>query len=87
MQVHSLKTVAPYFDEAWSGNKSFEVRVNDRGFLRWDRLELCEYDLNTQSFTGRKIECVVSYILYGGQYGITDSYCVMSLSQVTRITG
>lgn len=40
--VHKLKTVQPFFDAVWSGEKTFEVRKNDRNFNIGDRLMLIE---------------------------------------------
>ena len=36
--LHVLKTVQPYFEALWSGEKRFEVRKNDRGFEVGDSL-------------------------------------------------
>jgi len=41
--LHVLKTVQPYFEALWSGEKRFEVRKNDRGFQVGDSLCLREY--------------------------------------------
>lgn len=38
--IHTLKTRADYFDAVLRGDKTFEVRVNDRGFQKGDLLEL-----------------------------------------------
>lgn len=42
-KVHELKVAAPYFDALLSGEKTFEVRRNDRGFQKGDQLRLWEY--------------------------------------------
>jgi hypothetical protein len=34
-----------------------------------------------QQYTGERMEKVVTHILYGGEFGIPDDYCVMSLSR------
>jgi hypothetical protein len=41
-KVHTLKVAAPYFDALLSGEKTFEVRLNDRGFQKGDLLRLWE---------------------------------------------
>jgi len=79
MKTHILKTVPPYFDLVVSGLKKFEIRKNDRDFFAGDTLVLKEYDDFRKIYTGREIECVVEYILFGGQFGIKEGYCVMSI--------
>lgn len=41
--LHGLKTIQPYFDAVWSGEKNFELRLNDRDFHPGDYLHLEEY--------------------------------------------
>lgn len=40
MTTHTLKLPEPYFSAVLSGEKTFEVRRNDRGFQRGDTLVL-----------------------------------------------
>jgi hypothetical protein len=42
--VHQLKTWPSYFQPVWTGEKTFEVRFNDRGYQAGDVLDLREYD-------------------------------------------
>lgn len=44
MAEHVLKTAPPYFEAVLTGDKTFEVRRDDRGFQRGDTLRLREYD-------------------------------------------
>lgn len=76
--IHGLKTWPEYFQEVWDGNKTFEVRRNDRNFEVGDKLLLEEYDPKTDCYS-RKILVIVTYILYGGEFGIENDYCVMSI--------
>jgi ASC-1-like (ASCH) protein len=39
-QVHKLKTIGTYFDAVKRGEKTFDVRKNDRGFQTGDILGL-----------------------------------------------
>ena len=43
MMNHILKTAPEFFELAWSGQKDFEVRNNDRNFKKGDSIELLEY--------------------------------------------
>jgi hypothetical protein len=81
-KVHELKTWEEYFFFVLTGNKSFEVRKNDRDFKVGDVLHLCEYDSDNHRYTGKTIFKKVDYILYGPAFGIEDGYCVMSIKDL-----
>lgn len=46
MTTHDLKCWPEFFDAIARGEKTFEVRKNDRGFQKGDRLRLLKYDPN-----------------------------------------
>lgn len=94
MAVHNLKVIPPYFDPLESGDKTFEYRLNDRGFQRGDRLLLWEYvpdrcklhsascsAVGCPAYTGRNVERVVSFVYTGDPRfgGIEHGYCVLAL--------
>jgi hypothetical protein len=64
-RTHRLKTVQPHFDAFRSGRKTVEIRLNDRDFRVGDLLELCEYDLVSDRFTGECEIRVVTYVVEG----------------------
>lgn len=80
---HDLKCWPPFFQAILDGDKTFEVRKNDRGFQRGDVLRLREYDPNAMSrvgmYTQREIMAVITYVLSGFD-GIEDGYVVMGLN-------
>lgn len=41
MTHHILKCDLPYFDAVESGDKTFEIRRNDRGYQKGDTISLC----------------------------------------------
>lgn len=60
---HTLKTWPQYFQAVERGDKTFEIRQNDRGFEVGDELELIEFDPREGAgLTGRAIDCTVTYI-------------------------
>lgn len=81
-QEHTLKVLAPYFDPLRSGEKTFEVRRDDRGFQKGDILVLQRWDQAGVRFTGMAVKKEVTYILTGGQFGIESGYVIMGLKNV-----
>lgn len=87
--IHSIKTLAQFWDAVAAGDKTFEVRLNDRAFQKGDILHLhrtdqggfyrSNYDYNNSD----TIELTISYILQGGQFGIEPAYCVIGFRKVT----
>jgi len=84
--IHELKTLPKYFAMIIAGEKSFEVRKNDRDFKIADQLLLKEYTTaphhSGDRYTGRILHRRIDYVLHGGQFGIEEGYCVMSLSSI-----
>lgn len=78
MKTHNLKTVNPYFEEVFSGRKTFEMRKNDRDFQPGDLVILMEYDAWNNSFSGRVIAFKIGYVLYAYS-GLQVDFVVFSL--------
>ncbi|GAB3753913.1 DUF3850 domain-containing protein [Spirosoma pomorum] len=77
MATHVLKTRPEYFDEVFVGNKSFELRKNDRNYQKGDILHLKEYDPETDTYSGRETKATVHYII--SQFGLDPEFCCMSI--------
>lgn len=87
MVEHKLKCWPQYFDAIERGEKPFEVRRDDRGFQKGDRLllqrtregsnHLVDYDLDGN--VRRELRRRITYILTGGQFGIEPGYVVLGL--------
>ena len=82
--IHSLKILPKYFDAVVSGNKTFEIRENDREFSKGDYLALNEWEQTSSvggHYTGRSCIVFVDYILYGaeGVEGLDEDYALMSI--------
>lgn len=70
MRVHDLKLWKDYFGPVASGEKTFEFRLNDRGYQKGDRLILREFDNNKRGMdchkmTGRVLSAVITYVMGG----------------------
>jgi len=62
MRTHNLKCWTEFFGAIVSGEKTFEIRNNDRFFKVGDRLILEEYDPEKKACTGRLVSRIVTYI-------------------------
>jgi len=76
---HELKCWPSPFRAMRSGRKTFEYRLNDRGFRLADTLLLKEWDPEKREYTGEEDVYVVTYILSGPKFGIPEGYSVMSV--------
>ena len=76
---HDLKLWSDFFDEVANGNKTFEVRKNNRGFKVGDTLILKEYCPTNKAYTGKELSRKVSYLLEGGDFGIEKSFVIMGI--------
>ena len=91
MRYHKLKTLAQYWERVQSGEKTFEIRKNDRDFQVGDILELEYYNPNEpiqQVYNYNPlynynppliIKVQVKYIINGGKFGLDVDYCVMAI--------
>lgn len=82
-QIHDLKTINPYFTDVWEFRKTFEVRLDDRGYKLGDILNLKEYDPETDTFSGREFQGLVEYILKDYE-ALSPGYVVMRFEYISR---
>lgn len=75
IRMHHLKTHPCYFQPAWVGVKTFEIRLNDRGFKLNDEITLEEWDPETKDYSGREI---VAHITFISAFKQKKDYCVFS---------
>lgn len=71
-----LKIQPQYFEEVRNGNKSFEIRKNDRDFKVGDTLYLQEYNPLAQEYTGEVVKREITYIT---NYAQQENYIVMAI--------
>lgn len=79
---HELKCWPDFFQAIVDGDKTFEVRRNDRGFQAGDVLRLREHDPKkvSHNYTGAETHKRVTYVLSG--WGIEPGFVVMGLASV-----
>jgi hypothetical protein len=71
-----------------SGDKTFEIRKNDRQFQRGELLELIPYDPETNLTVDLKgknrIYAEITWVLAGGQFGIELGYAALGFRELTK---
>lgn len=79
---HELKTWPRFFEELLRGNKTFELRRNDRDFQTGDDVIFKEWDEKLEDFTGRKLHRTITYVLrsedISSKWGLQLGFCIFS---------
>lgn len=81
--THELKIRVNYADAIVRGDKTFEVRLNDRGYQTGDLVKFTVIDDDGKHVDNHFLEKLtykITYILSG--FGILDNYVVFSIQQV-----
>lgn len=86
--IHVLKCWPAYFDAIRRGEKTFEVRRDDRGFQKGDTVilhrtyednqHIVEYDFKGNALY--QLKFTIGWILTGGRFGIEPGFVVFSLT-------
>lgn len=86
MRIHELKILPKYFERVIKGEKTFEIRKNDRDFQTGDVIILNEFD--GVKHTGGNVKGKITYIFNGGEYGLDIGYCIFSfkISEINLIS-
>lgn len=78
--IHELKIYPNFFKAVISGEKTFEVRKNDRQFKAGDMLALNEYDWNF--YTGNSCLVYVDFVMNNPEY-VKEGMVIMSIKPCT----
>ena len=89
--VHELKSWPEFFEPLLSGEKTAELRYNDRDYQVGDVLVLQEWEPNTLSYSGRQCRRRVSHVLCSAGHvgaimplkGLHVKYVILSLKEDT----
>ncbi len=77
---HKLKTNQEYLDAIRRGDKTFEIRRDDRGFEEGHILWLKGWNPQAETYTGDELKVDVSYILRDApQFGLAEGFCLMGI--------
>lgn len=80
--IHELKIYTEFFNDVISGEKTFEIRKNDRPFHKGDLLALNEFD--GQYYTGNSCLVYVDYIMNNPDY-VKKDMVIMAIKPCTVI--
>lgn len=88
MRTHELKTDPAVFQAVLDGLKTYELRMNDRGFATGDELRLRETRYTGAEiaagapleYTGREVTRRVTHILTGPIYGLEAGWSILSIA-------
>jgi len=86
---HELKTDPAAFQAVVDGQKTFEIRKNDRGFALGDELllrETCYTGAEIAAgapleYSGRELIVVISYLITGPIYGLSAGWSILSIQR------
>ena len=84
MKNHQIKTHSEYFQQVWDRKKLFEIRKDDRNYEVGDTLTLLDYNPETNTYNRRTISAEISYKLNGGNFGIENGFCALSMSKLAN---
>jgi hypothetical protein len=85
MKVHAVKSWPQFFRTISSGERTHELRKNDRNYKIGDYLDLQEYDPEKQLYTGRTLKVFVTSITSLEEpcavsgAGLHPEYCILSI--------
>ena len=90
--THELKSWPQFFEFMEAGDKTFEVRRNDRQFSRGDVLHLREWvpadgaHSAVGEYTGREMRFKVTYLMRGHEenriFGLEAGYVIMGVKRL-----
>lgn len=83
--THVLKSVPHAYSAVEAGEKTFEIRHNDRGFKKGDNVELLEYYPDKERYTGNGILVEITHLSTFEQKGnmIVFSFRIIEEFEIT----
>lgn len=82
MKTHKIKLLLNFCDDVLSGDKTFEIRENDRGYQKGDRVVFQPYE-SSDPFVKHPISekvYEITYVLNG--WGLKNGYVVFGIKEV-----
>lgn len=87
--IHNLKCWPEFFNAILRGDKTFDIRFNDRDFRSGQEIVLKEWVPNdiehsdrSPGYTGRILHRKINYTLTGEQFGIKEGFIILNLRTI-----
>lgn len=82
MTEHAIKIKEKYFKAVLSGEKTFEIRKNDRDYKVGDIIRFVPIDDECGMIIPHNPNTYkITYVFYGGEYGLEEGYCVFGIAK------
>lgn len=82
MKLHILKIEEEYFEEVACGDKTFELRKNDRDYQVGDVIHFVDTDGNEIYWKINNI-FQITYVLESvPEYGLREDYCILGIKEL-----
>ncbi|WP_369198205.1 DUF3850 domain-containing protein [Mycobacterium marseillense] len=84
-RTHELKSWSRFFRPIVAGERTHELRRNDRDYRVGDRLLLREYDPDAECYTGSSCEAAITSITSrdvpcaASDQGLNPEFCILSI--------
>jgi hypothetical protein len=85
MTTHKLKSWPKFFSPILAGDRTHDLRLNDRGFKVGDYLELHEFNDGIGQYTGAVLTVLVTHMTAESQpcavsdVALHPAYCILSI--------
>jgi len=93
--VHQLKSHPEPFSAVWAGEKTHEIRLNDRRYKFADTVRLKEWNPDSKKFSGRAVDIIITHIRFspdsGGpgpfSDGLKADFCIFDFAVLNQHGG
>lgn len=83
--THDLKCWPKHFAAVRHGDKTFEIRRNDRDFAVGDQILLREFDPESCAYTGQTETRLISYLLSEEAFGVVHGFVVIGFGPAPHL--
>ena len=87
MKTHTIKILEDFADAVASGEKTFEIRENDRGYQKGDCVRFVVVDKSgvkvKHPLSGNKYAYEITYVING--WGLKEGYVVFGIKKVKEV--
>lgn len=85
MKLHVLKIKESYLDDIVNGDKTFELRKNDRDYEVGDVIHFVNVDGNEFYFRDHNVYRITYVLKDVPKYGLDKDYCILGIKKLTYI--